>query len=273
MSDRTFRFSVIAGSNSSGPEWIALARRVESLGYDMLHVPDVPELGAPFSTAALAAGATTTLRVGTYVLVAPVRTAESIAHEAATMHRLTDGRFELGLGTGRPGAERLAAMLGTEFPASASERIDRVVSAARAVRARGDGPRILVAAGGPRILGVAGQIADTVAFALPPSADEAAHARAAALVRDAAGDRFDDIELASRILVVGDSLVPGAERWLGGTPAELAAAGSTAVLLGTPSEMVATLSRFRDNVGVSYFAVDAAALDALAPVVERLAGR
>ncbi|GAA0254259.1 hypothetical protein [Cryptosporangium japonicum] len=110
-----------------------------------------------------------------------------------------------------------------------------------------------------------------MAFALPPSADEAAHARAAAMVADAAGDRFDDIELASRLMVVGDQMIPGAERWLGGTPAELAAAGSTAVLLGTPQEMADSLARLRDNTGVSYIAVDAAAMEELAPVVERLA--
>ncbi|EXG80181.1 hypothetical protein CryarDRAFT_1247 [Cryptosporangium arvum DSM 44712] len=35
--------------------------------------------------------------------------------------------------------------------------------------------------------------------------------------------------------------------------------------------MAASLSRLRDNTGVSYLAVDAAAMEALAPVVERLA--
>lgn len=273
MSDRRFRFSVVAGLNMTGADWITVARRAESLGYDTLLVPDVPELGAPFPTAALAAGATTALHVGTYVLVASVRPAASIAHDAATMHRLTGGRFELGLGTGRPGAERLAEILGTEFPSAGSDRIARVADAARAVRAAGDGPRILVAGAGPRILAVAGQVADTVSFALPPIADRAAHARAAAHVREGAGDRFDDIELASRLMVVGEHAVPGTERWLGGTPAELAAAGSTAVLLGTPPEMADSLSRFRDDVGVSYFTADAAAMDELAPVVERLAGR
>ncbi|MFG1921343.1 LLM class flavin-dependent oxidoreductase [Cryptosporangium sp. NPDC048952] len=271
MTDRRFRFSVVAGQNMTGTDWIALARRAESLGYDVLLIPDTDHLGAPFPTAALAAGATTTLHVGTYVLVAPVRTAASIAHEASTMHRLTEGRFELGLGTGRPGAERLAEMFGTEFP-PAAERIARVGAAVDAVRAQEHSPRILIAAGGPKILALAGRVADTVAFALPPSADEAAHARAAAVVRDAAGDRFDDIELASRLMVVGDRVVPGVQQWLGGTPAELAAAGSTAVLMGTPTEMAGKLSRFRDNTGVSYIAADVAAMEDLAPVVERLAG-
>lgn len=271
MTDRRFRFGVVAGVAGTGADWIALARRAESLGYTTLLVPDTDHLGAPFPAAALAAGATSTLHVGTYVLVAPVRTPAAIAHEATTLHRLTEGRFELGLGTGRPGAERLATMFGTEFPAAASERIARVEQAVNAVRAAGNGPPILIAAGGPKILALAGQVADTVAFALPPSADEAAHARAAALVAEAAGDRFDQIELASRLMVVGDRMIPGAEQWLGGTPAELAAAGATAVLLGTPQEMAGSLSRLRDNTGVSYLAVDAAAMEELAPVVERLA--
>ncbi|MFB9323222.1 LLM class flavin-dependent oxidoreductase [Cryptosporangium minutisporangium] len=269
--DRRFRFGLIAGPNQSGTDWVALARRAEALGYDTLLVPDTPDHGSPLPAAGIAAGATTTLRVGTFVLVAPVRTPASIARDAATLDRLTGGRFELGLGTGRPGSERLAALLGTELPPPA-ERVDRVAAAVRAVREQGDGPRILIAGAGSRILTLAGQVADTVTFALPPSSDDAALAQAVALVRDAAGDRFDRVELATNLMAVGERPVPGLSEWLGGTPAELAAAGSIAVLVGSPTEMADRLARRRDAVGASYVTLNASAIDDLAPVVERLAG-
>ncbi|TQS43568.1 LLM class flavin-dependent oxidoreductase [Cryptosporangium phraense] len=289
MSDRRFRFGLVAAPTMSGDEWVGLARRAESLGYDILLVPDVPETGSPFPAAGIAAGATTALRVGTFVLVAPVRTPSSIAAESRTLDRLSNGRFELGLGTGRPGAEALAAQLGTEFP-PAAERIARVGAAAEAVRAAAapgtagpgaanpggvgarTGPRILVAGAGPRILTLAAQVADTITIALPPSADEAALAQAVGSLRESAGDRFEQIELALNLAAVGEKPVPGLERWLGGTPAELAARGAIGVLTGTPAEMADRLSRRRDELGISYVAANAAAIDDLAPVVERLTG-
>ncbi|SHN28712.1 LLM class flavin-dependent oxidoreductase [Cryptosporangium aurantiacum] len=271
MTDRKFRFGLVAAPNLSGDAWVALARRSEALGYDTLLVPDTPDLGSPLPAAALAAGATTTLRVGTFVLVAPVRQPTSIARDATTLDRLTGGRFELGLGTGRPGADELAAILGTELPPPA-ERVDRVADVVRAVREQGDATRILIAGTGTRILTLAGQVADTVSFALPPSENDAALERVVTLVRDAAGDRFDQVELATNLVIVGEREVPGVSAWLGGTPAELAAAGSIAVLLGSPAEMADRLARRRDALGVSYVTLNATSIDDFAPVVERLAG-
>jgi hypothetical protein len=57
-------------------------------------------------------------------------------------------------------------------------------------------------------------------------------------------------------------------------PRELCAWGRTAAAItGTTDEMCETLLRRRDTLGISYVMVGDELMDALAPVVERLAGR
>ena len=90
--------------------------------------------------------------------------------EAAALQQLSDGRFELGIGTGRPDAEEEARAPRAPWgPARSGWRSwSRRVEAVRAeVRPR---PAVTVAAAGPRALAAAGRIADTVALALPPTA-------------------------------------------------------------------------------------------------------
>ena len=68
-------------------------------------MPDVQQWQpAPGPTLAVAA-TLTDLRVGTWVYASPLRTARSLAWEAHSLSVLTEGRFEMGIGTGRPGIE------------------------------------------------------------------------------------------------------------------------------------------------------------------------
>src|SRR4051794_7115412 len=69
MSDHPFRFGIVAAQARSGDDWMAKARRAEALGYATMLMPDT--LGAtlsPLPALAVAAAATQSLRVGTYVL-------------------------------------------------------------------------------------------------------------------------------------------------------------------------------------------------------------
>ena len=98
---KAFRFGVVTGGHTSRLAWIALAQRAEALGYSSLLLPDV--MGTPLATLtalAVAATATTTLRVGSYVLVNDYRNPVLLAREIATLDQLSDGRVELGLGAG-----------------------------------------------------------------------------------------------------------------------------------------------------------------------------
>ena len=61
---RPFRFGVVATPQGPPEQWLATARRVEQLGYSTLLMPDGLQLLAPFPSLAVAASATTTLRVG-----------------------------------------------------------------------------------------------------------------------------------------------------------------------------------------------------------------
>jgi probable F420-dependent oxidoreductase len=77
-----------------------LARRAEGVGFDTLLVGDHVGLPDPFVVLQAAADATTTLRVGTYVLNNDFHDPVLLARAAATLDVLSDGRFELGLGAG-----------------------------------------------------------------------------------------------------------------------------------------------------------------------------
>src|SRR6266700_3810214 len=101
MLKKAFRFGVVTGGHVSRSAWIALAQRVEELGYSSLLVPDVLRTPVATLTAlAVAATATTTLRVGSFVFVNDYRHPALLAREIATLDQLSDGRVELGLGAG-----------------------------------------------------------------------------------------------------------------------------------------------------------------------------
>jgi alkanesulfonate monooxygenase SsuD/methylene tetrahydromethanopterin reductase-like flavin-dependent oxidoreductase (luciferase family) len=267
MTTHSFRFGLVAAIAQSGAAWSALARRAEDLGFDTLLVPDTAHTLSPLPAAAAAAAVTTRLRVGTFVLAAGVRTPAVMAWETTALTKLSDGRFELGLGAGRPDAA--ADVAGFGLPAlTVAERIAAVRDTVSLVRKDGS-TRILIAASGPKMLGIAGELADTVALGVPPTGTEDDLAAAAARARAAGGD----VELSANLLAVGTETPDWLLAQLGTDAATLAANGSAAVLTGTPAEMAGTLQRRRERYGVSYVTVNPGFLDQLAPVVELLAGR
>jgi len=73
------------------------ARRVESLGYHTLLMEETKD--DPFQVLALAGQATSTMHIGTSVAIAFARSPFVIAQAAWTLQKITNGRFELGLGS------------------------------------------------------------------------------------------------------------------------------------------------------------------------------
>ena len=65
MTGKPFRFAVLA-TPQDHDQWLATARRAEELGYSGLLMPDGTQLLSPLPALAVAAGATTSLRVGTW---------------------------------------------------------------------------------------------------------------------------------------------------------------------------------------------------------------
>jgi len=97
-----FRFGVVAAYAPSHTAWITTARRIEELGYSTLLMPDRTTIDslAPLPALAVAAQATTSLRVGTYVLCNEYRHPVLLAREAATLDLLSGGRAEIVAGRG-----------------------------------------------------------------------------------------------------------------------------------------------------------------------------
>jgi probable F420-dependent oxidoreductase len=271
MSDHRFRFGLTAAVASDLPTWTVTARRVESLGYSTLLMPDTTRTPAPLPALAAAAAATTALRVGTWVLSDPLRNPRQLAWEATTLQQLCGGRFELGIGAGRPDARFDCDDLGVPF-GSPGERIERLSGTLSLLRERLPDTVILVAAAGPRLLTLAAQKADTVAFGWPPTTDVAAARERIDLVRSSAPERADDIELAAGLIAVGYGDQPWLSR-IGIDARTLAAAGAVTVLPGGPRQMADELQRRRDALGISYVTVPATCAEDFAPVVAELANR
>src|SRR5689334_1586386 len=114
-SEQPFRFGVVVGGPQVAGQWTAIARRLEAAGFTTMLVPDNLDGPAPLIAAAAAAAATSTLRVGTFVAVAGLRSPRMLAWEASTVQAISQGRFELGLGLGRPQADSEAEQLGVEL--------------------------------------------------------------------------------------------------------------------------------------------------------------
>ena len=199
----------------------------------------------------------------------PLRPAWSTAWEAHSLSVLTEGRFEMGIGTGRPGIEDELRERGLpEMPAS--ERLARVRETVAALRDL-DGPDrhtpVVMAVRGPKAQALAVEVADTVTFAGRPSDTRA---DVAALARDFRAVR--DVELALHVPVVGDAVAPFMASARDTDPAALREADSLAVLPDDPAAAAEEIQRRREEIGYSYFVIGADSAEVLAPAVAELAG-
>ncbi len=263
---RPFRFAVTALPVPQLGDWATYARTVESDGFDVLALPENYPLPDGFTSAAVALGATSTLEVANYVVAAPLHDPKHAAWQAHSLATIGGGRYRFGIGTGRPVVARDAAALGVPF-GTGGERLARVVRTLDALDALDGGAHtpVLMAAGGPRALAVARERADTVAVAAPPTTAPARLAELTAPLRDR-------VELACSIFVV-NGLVPDFVRQFVGTDLDaLRAADSPALVDGSVEEICDTLIRRREQYGFSLIALGGHTLEAMRPVVSRLAG-
>jgi probable F420-dependent oxidoreductase len=309
---RPFRFGVNVRTAGSAAEWADKVRKVERLGYAVVLVPDHrAERHAPFPALAAAAAATTQLRVGTGVLNNDLRHPVLTAREAATLDVLSNGRLELGIGAGHMQSEYAQAGLAFDAAATRVERLgeavvivkrllegEPVTFAGRHYRVTGHTlhprpnqrprPPLLIGGNAPRLLTVAAREADIVgltgiAFRRGGAHPDVSDFRAAIvdervrLVRETAGERFERLELNAlvQLVIVTDDRRKAAQeltaRWPQLTADDMLA--SPYVLVGTVDQMVDDLRARRDRWGISYVMTHEPYMDALAPVVARLAGR
>ena len=309
---KPFRFGVSVRSARSWAEWADKARKLEDLGYSVLAVPDhLTDLLAPMPALVGAAAATKRLRVGTMVLNNDFRHPVLTAREGATLDFLTDGRLELGLGAGHMKSEYDQAGLAFDPGATRVERLgeavvivkrllegESVTFAGRHYRVtdhtihplpvQRPRPPIFIGGSAPRLLALAAKEADIVgltgiAFRRGGAVRDVSDWKAAVvdervqLVREAAGDRYDCLELnalVQRVVVTDDRRKAAEElarRWEQMSPEELLQ--SPYVLIGTVEQLVEDLQARRARWGISYYVIFEPYIDAFGRVVARLAGR
>ncbi len=307
---RPFRFGASVSRTTSRSEWVSKARKLEDLGFSTLLVADhLLDTLPPFMPLISAADATQHLRVGTLVLNNDFRHPLLVARDAATVDLLSDGRLELGLGAGHARSEyagmglsfdpfavrtaRLAEsvaiisrLLSGEVVTFSGEHYQLVQQRIYPAPVQQPRPPLLVGGNSRAVLTFAGQQADIVGFTgfgqtrservVLSGITADATAERVAWVREAAGTRFERLELnvLLQAVIVTDDRETAArssmERLPGLTVAEILE--SPYLLLGTVDEMAEQLRARRERFGFSYYVVFEAAVDALAPVVARLAG-
>ena len=304
-----FRFAVYSNDAERADDWTAFAIRAEELGYAALYLTDhLNRQLAPTAALAAAAAVTRTLRIGPYVFANDFRHPLLVAREAATLDRLSGGRLDLGLGAGwrvsdyrqlgipydRPGlrVDRLQESFGIIRRLLSGEEVTHTGRFYQLDRARVSPlpvqqphPRFILGGGGPRMLRFAAREAQVVGFVPQFSAGgrpmlryvaEAGLAERVAIVRRAAGPRFDDLELN---VFVADAGVVGGSQQIGPTlraflrslgPAAIG--GSAYLLYGTLDQLRDSMLRRREELGINSYGIPARAMEAFAPLVASLAG-
>jgi probable F420-dependent oxidoreductase len=304
--------SALAGGTgtTTGQGWRELARRAEDLGFAVLTVADhLDDQLAAVPAIQAAADATTSLRVGALVLCNDYRHPVVLAKEVATLDVLTGGRMEVGVGAGWMTTDYRSAGIALDPPGARIRRLAEALDVVDALWADGpctfegdhyritglEGlpkplqrprPPLLLGGGARRMLTLAALRADVVginvslakgvidADAGPDGTAERTDEKLR-WVREAAGDRFGDLRLHVRVHLV----VPTDDR-RGTAEAFAPAFGLTPrqsletphALVGSPEQMVEDLIARRERWGISDIGIGIEAIDAIAPVVSRLAG-
>lgn len=270
---RNFRFATGIDRRAVGSPKLLRenARRAEDLGYDVAHVPDHLGAPAPFPVLTAVAAATSTLGVGTFVLNACFYKPALLARDVEALAALSENRFELGLGAGYVREEFEAAEL--PFP-SAGKRIEYLEHVTTHIAEHHPDVPIMIAGNGDKLLTVAARHADIVGLTGGSGPGEEALAERVAFVREAAGDRFDELELN---LTVTAAPGPGSEvpdltltRRYAPHLSDEELLRMPGVLSGSPSAIAETLARYREEMGITYFTVMPAHTEGFAPVVAAL---
>lgn len=112
------------------PDHLAIGPRTDRYPFGTFPYPPSEPWLEPLTTLAAIAGATDRVRLGTGVLIAPLRPALVLAKTAATLDVLSGGRLDLGVGTGWQSEE--FTDLGQPFRGRTA-RLDDTVRACRAL--------------------------------------------------------------------------------------------------------------------------------------------
>jgi probable F420-dependent oxidoreductase len=296
MSSRPIRFGLASFSNRwylpSHDDWIEKVKQIEKLGFSSIYIPDhfgtfAPQW-EPIATMAAIAALTKKLTVGTSVMNIDYRHPAVLAQASATIHMISDGRHELGIGAGWLQDEY--RQLGIPFysPRIRFERFNEAVQIIKSIwtdqsttfegkhfqisglpksvlLADGETPKLLIGGGGPRMMRFGGKHADIVNMWRSSSetyrdhnlenlGKKIDHVRKGAL---SVGRDLDDVELSlwiPRVIITDE---PEKEIQVLADTYNLAVedvSNSITLLIGTEDQIRETLMKYV-GVGVTYFLV------------------
>ena len=314
MPERPFRFLADARDIASLAGLGETVRRAEAVGIDTLVIPDhlIAQL-SPVAAMAAIASLSDRLRISAFVLNNDLRHPAVLAQDLVSLDVLSGGRLDVAIGAGWNRAEYEAIGMAFDPTPVRQARLAEAIAVLKGCFRPGPlsfagehytitdydaqpkpvqqpYPPFMIGGGGRRTLVLAAREAQIVGFAprikaggvpdLPSIGFEATREKIG-WVREAAGDRFDQLELNVYPSMTGISLtddplaeagevVERLEARTGTrlTPEELL--DSPHIFIGTADDFVAKFERLRAELGITSIMVGA--VGELDPVVERLAG-
>jgi probable F420-dependent oxidoreductase len=289
--------------------WQDVVRRIETWGYSTLFVPD--HFGTqwePVAALAAIAAASQRIHVGSLVYDVDYRHPVVLAKAAATIHLLSGGRHEFGIGAGWMETDYREAGLPYDSPGVRIQRLGEALEIIRSMWTQertsftgkhyritniaqaaelpaGERPRILIGGGGRRLLSLAGRHADIVGInptliegkVTPDTPRDLAPERVrekAGWVREAAARAGRDpaaIEFNSLsfVLAVSDDPKPLRTALAKNTGMTVEQVADCPLFLtGSAAELQDRLQRRREQTGISYVVVQGGKLDALETFAE-----
>ncbi len=307
---RKFRFGIQIANATSRKDWLEKIRKTADLGYSSLFMPDHfgEQLGPV--PALMTVVENSDLRVGTLVLDNDYKHPVVLAKEAATIDVLSEGRLELGIGAGWLRTDYDQSGIAYDAPKVRVDRFEEALEVLKGAFGTGpfsfdgshyqitnyDGfpkpvqqphPPILIGGGGKRMLRIAAREADIIGVNpnLAPGEvnmevgqDGTADRFDEKLrwVKEAAGDRFDDIEFNTLIFIgiITDDALGAANNFaplFGLTPEQ--GLEVPLALVGSVDQICETLIERRERWNISYYTLSEGLLESFAPIVERMSGQ
>jgi probable F420-dependent oxidoreductase len=292
---RPFRFGAMTYWTHIPPsKWIETVQHIERLGYSTLFQADHFNTLAYDPTVLLSSAASVTekLNIGTLVFDVDYRHPVIYAKTAATLHLLSGGRFEFGIGAGWDVRDYDWSGIPFEKPITRIKRLDEALTIIRSLWTQesttldgkyykitemvqtgelveGDYPKIMVGGGGKRLLSVAGKHADIVGIQWPIPGGKFSGDSILEVSLDRVKERikwvYDSAEKAGRDsaniefqMFFPDCLITGeAESVIQGIANHYgvsleAVRDCPQFLIGSSDEVIDKLNMIRDQTGISY---------------------
>lgn len=308
--NRPFRFGITFGGTPTRAELVEGIKKAEDSGFDVVSTADHISSRLAVTPLLSTAAEVSSMRVSPMVIANDYRHPVMVARDAATIDILSEGRFELGIGTGWIKPQYEAAGIPFDDPKT---RVDRFEEAIAVIKGCWSGepftysgdhyhvtdvtspaplqkphPPLLIAGAGRRMLTIAGREADIVGISpLTPAASALEHLAPAMptsgdrirqqlrWIENGAGSRFGELEISvmAHHFELTDDVWATAELLASrweSTPEQVLA--SPHVFLGSAGRVVERLQDLRHAFGISYFVFSAASFDDVRPIVTQLAG-